>query len=195
MLRACDIHLIFFISEPEWMQSPITSAVSSSSISVKWAKPYKPNGIITHYYVKIAGRSDLLRNVSLEYTLTGLQSYVRYSVVISACTIGGCGDSPPSLARTLPAKPVGQLPPSAEVLSNSSLRVRWQEPIFPGGPIQNYLLWSRVMESLVSENITLPTPWREIYEGVSTIFDDKDLGIYSLHQYMVRLYFLLLYVF
>lgn len=172
--------------EPEWMQSPITSAVSSSSISVKWAKPYKPNGIITHYYVKIAGRSDLLRNVSLfEYTLTGLQSYVRYSVVISACTIGGCGDSPPSLARTLPAKPVGQLPPSAEVLSNSSLRVRWQEPIFPGGPIQNYLLWSRVMESLVSENITLPTPWREIYEGVSTIFDDKDLGIYSLHQYMV----------
>ena len=129
----------------------------------------------------------VLNNV-FQYFITDLASYVEYTTLIKACNSGGCGSSAASKARTLAAPPKLQAPPSASALSNSSLRVRWDEPGAPNGPIQRYLLEHRTIESLLTEQITQPTAWRRIYEGTATVFDHTGLGIFSQQQYMVRTY-------
>ena len=153
-----------------------------------WSPPSGPNGYVVHYFVKVTGRRELVnRTTNLSYTLIGLGSYISYDVVISACTIGGCGDSPPTNARTLPSTPSGQPAPTAEALSATSLRVRWNLPAFPNGPILRFVLRRRTIEDLVSvgTGISYPTPWVQIFSGNNQLFDDSGLGIFSLQQYMV----------
>ena len=156
---------------------------------VQWAKPKIPNGHVTHYIVRVLEAS---RNVTINsttqftHTVTDLRSYFLYRVVIGACTIGGCGFSGYGTVRTLPAIPKGQPPPSATVVSSSSLRVRWDPPEFPNGAILRYELHRRTVEDPVNENFTLPTSFVRIYQGQVTSFVDTGLGIYSLQQYKVK---------
>ena len=119
------------------------------------------------------------------HILDNLLSYVEYAISIRACTVGGCGEGPISLIRTQPSYPRQQSPPTATTISNSSLRVRWKEPDFPNGPIQYYILMARVLENLISENVTSPQPWVVIYQSKATMFVYKNLGIFSLHQFKV----------
>eukprot|EP00794_Sanderia_malayensis_P020024 gene20024-21985_t len=176
--------------DPEGIAAPSVTALSSSSLLVQWTAPAIPNGYVTHYYVKTAGHNQLAnRTTSLSLTLTGLASYVEYAVVISACTVGGCGDSPATRMRTLTSLPAGQNAPTAEATSSTSLLVRWNLPSHPNGPIMSFVLWRRTVEDIVSgnasANITYPTAWFRVYSGVNQMFGDTGLGIYSLQSYKV----------
>ena len=175
-----------FLLAPDGIAAPILTALSPSSIKVEWKSPTQPNGIITNYYVKAYGIVKQVPSISkTEYILDNLLSYVEYTISIQACTAGGCGEGPTSLIRTQPSYPRQQPPPTAIAISNSSLRVRWKEPDFPNGPIQYYSLMARVLESLISENVTSPQPWVVIHQSKATMFDHKNLGIFSLHQFKV----------
>lgn len=128
------------------------------------------------------------RTSGLSFLLTGLGSYISYPIVISACTVGGCGDGPSTTVRTLPSPPNGQPAPNAEAISATSLRVRWDLPRLPNGPITQFILMRRTVEDLVSGSpaAVYPTNWIVVYSGRSQFFDDTGLGIYSLQQYKVR---------
>ena len=146
---------------------------------------------MTHYYVKTTGPQELInRTTSLSYTLVGLGSYIAYPVLISACTVGGCGNGPATTTRTFTSAPNGQPAPTAEVVSATSLRVRWSLPLHPNGPIVSFFLWRRTVEDSVSSDpsasIVYPTPWVLVFSAPSQVFVDVGLGIYSLHQYKVR---------
>ena len=165
------------------------TVLSSSQFDISWMPPSGPNGVVTHYYVKTTGRKELVnRTTDLSFTLTGLGSYISYPIIITACTIGGCGDSPPTTKRSLPSPPSGQPSPAAEVLSATSLRIRWDLPHYPNGPITQFLLQRRTMEDLISgrTGTLYPTNWVMIYRGSGQSHDDSSLGVYSLQQYMVR---------
>ena len=180
------------IADPEGIAAPNVTVLSPSSVLVQWRPPSDPNGHVTHYFVKTTNRRELVnRTINLSFTLTGLGSYISYGIIISACTIGGCGDSLPTNVRTLPSPPSDQPVPTAEVLSATGLRVRWNLPAYPNGPIQRFVLRRRTIEDLVSASsgIGYPTTWLQIFSGNSQSFDDNGLGIYSLQQYMVRLFF------
>lgn len=164
-------------------------ATSETSLSIEWEKPTAPNGIVRHYMVSVSGKPEVRIAMNVyNYNMTGLQSFVEYSVIVSACTDGGCTRSPAVRARTLSSPPKRQLPPTAEVLSNTSLRVRWDEPVSPNGPIQQYILRSRTIESLVTNIVRSQTQWSVIYQGTGTVFDHTGLGIFSLQQYMVSFF-------
>lgn len=164
------------------------TAVSETSLSIEWEKPTIPNGILRYYLVSVTSIPEVTVDVNVfNYTMTGLSSFVEYTVIVSACTEGGCKKSSPVKARTLSSPPKQQLPPTAEYTSNTSLKVRWDEPVSPNGPIKSYILKHRTIESLITKIVTSPSAWSVIYEGKATVFDHSDLGIYSLHQYMVQL--------
>ena len=169
------------------------TVLSPSSLLIQWSSPSSPNGHVTHYYVITSGRRELVnRTTNLSHTLTGLGSYIEYSVVVAACTIGGCGNSEPTRARTLPSAPNGQPTPMASALSATSLRVRWGNPTHPNGPIVQFILSRRTAENLVTgpPGTLYPTIWIVVYRGSSQVYDDVGLGIYSLQQYRVIIIFI-----
>ena len=180
------------ISDPEGIAAPFVVGVTSSSILVQWTRPTIPNGHVTHYFIKTVGRQELVnRTTDLSFNLTGLGSYIEYEVIVSACTIGGCGDSPSTTVRTLTSFPSGQPAPTAETVSATVLRVRWNLPRYPNGPIVSFELSRRTLVDLVSGNSSVgaryPTDWIAVYRGSSQVYDDRGLGIYSLQQYKVNI--------
>ena len=159
---------------------------------MNWQPPATPNGDIRHYLVSVTSDSSrkevqVDRNL-LKFEVTGLSSYVEYSAHISACNGGGCGTSGIAKARTATAPPKSQPEPYAVATSNTSLRVRWDEPRDPNGPITQYQLMHRTIESLLTETIDSPTSWTLVYEGTATVFDHTALGVYSQNQYKVNIF-------
>ena len=131
-------------------------------------------------------------NSSSQFTLsiTGLRPYVLYSVVVSACTVGGCGDSPPTQKRTLSSKPSGQPAPTGRAQSATSILVVWDPPVNANGPIEYYVLYRRTLAEPISNNFTGPTQFVQIHViSGRREYLDTDLGIFSLQQYRVCLLF------
>ena len=156
---------------------------------VHWTRPRISNGHVTHYIVRVLDTSENVTvnsTTQFTYTVVHLRSYFLYSVIVSACTVGGCGDSGVGMARTLPSEPKGQPSPTATVVSSSSLRVRWESPEYPNGAILRYELFRSIVEEPVNENFTGPTPFVRIYQGQVKSFVDTGLGIYSLQRYQVN---------
>lgn len=112
-----------------------------------------------------------------------------YNVIVSACTIGGCGSSSPSQVRTHPAAPENQPAPIAQPLSQTEMRVSWDPPIRPNGLVEGYVLFRRTVEDLVTNNISSPTEYTQVYKVGARpgdrVVNDVLLGIYSLQQYKV----------
>ena len=158
-----------------------------------WTRPSTPNGVVTHYIIRVndqhnSRNNTVNANAPLEVNVTSLDPYILYNVIVSACTVGGCGSSLPTQVRTLPAKPEMQPAPVAEAESQTSLRVRWDAPLRPNGVILRYELFRSTVEDLVENNITHPTEFVKVFQGTPLVteFLDTRLGIFSLHQYKVN---------
>lgn len=184
--------LAVFSPDPEGIPAPYVQALSPYAIYVNWSVPRIPNGIVTHYIIRVihqqtSRNTTVNANAPFHLNVTSLDPYIEYDVIVSACTIGGCGSSSPSQVRTLPAKPEKQPSPTAEALSQTSLRVRWDPPDRPNGVIVGYKLFRRIVEDLVTSNISTPTEYVEVFESgaLRRQYDDFGLGIYSAHQYKV----------
>ena len=194
-----DGRFFSFSSDPEGIAAPVARALSPYSIYVSWSVPSVPNGIVVRFIVQVThqemSRSITVNgNVTLEINVTSLDPYILYTVLVSACTIGGCGNSSSVRVRTLPAKPEKQPSPTAEALTSTSLRVTWDPPERPNGVIQGYVLYRRTLEDLVSRNLSYPTEYVQVFDGSRALggalqrgYEDRGLGIYSLHQYKVRM--------
>ena len=192
-----DPDLVFFFSpDPEGISAPSVRALSPYAIYVTWSAPRVPNGNVTHYIIRVVHQqtsrnTTVNANAPFQLNVTSLDPYILYNVIVSACTIGGCGSSPPSQVRTHPAKPESQPVPTAQALSQSILRVRWDPPIRPNGLVLGYVLFRRTVEDLVNNNISTPTEYIQVYKGGPLPGDrqlnDVSLGVYSLQQYRVRL--------
>lgn len=188
-----NVTFLFCTLDPEGIPAPFVRALSPYAIYVNWSGPHIPNGIVTHFIIRVTHQqtsrnTTVNANASFQLNVTSLDPYIEYDVIVSACTVGGCGSSPSSKVRTLAAKPEEQPAPTAEALSRTSLRVRWDPPDRPNGVIVGYMLFRRTVEDLVSSNITEPTEYVLVFESgaLQRQYDDTGLGIYSAHQYKVR---------
>ena len=148
--------------------------------------------MVTQYIIRVHDQQNsrnttLNANAPFELNVTSLDPYIMYNVIVSACTVGGCGSSSPSQVRTLPAKPEKQPAPVAEAESQTSLRVKWDAPLRPNGVILRYELYRRTVEDLVENNITAPTAYVKVFQSSALLTEylDTGLGIFSLHQYKV----------
>lgn len=111
-------------------------------LQVTWSPPLIPNGEIHSYEIRLPEpRITFSTNNTSELnaTVTDLVPYTNYSITVLACSeggghIGGCTESLPTQATTLPTRPEGLSPLSVVAVSESFLAISWEPPTRPNGP-------------------------------------------------------------
>ena len=141
------------------------TATSSVSISVSWAEPSEPNGIIVQYNLYYTKQGEQERNRAVPAipktnsymeVLSGLQAFTNYTVSVSAETRIGEGNRTDIL--TILTHPSISSPPtsvSTEALNSTTIILMWGYPVNPQGVIRGYLITSNASVDVV--NVTLAT--------------------------------------
>ncbi|XP_065144388.2 usherin [Paramisgurnus dabryanus] len=124
---------------PANVESPVVSDITSHSLNVSWAVPSIQNGEIVIHILKV-NDEEVYRGKRLSVQVFDLLPYVSYSLILTACTNGGCTSSPPISARTTEAPPSGMPAPTLKVTGSESVEVTWSEPLQPNGVITGYEL-------------------------------------------------------
>lgn len=109
---------------------------------VTWSPPLIPNGEIHGYEIRLPEPHvfyDGGNAFDFNITMTDLIPYTNYSITVLACSmdgghVGGCTESRPTPATTLPTIPEGIKPLSVVAVSESFLVISWQPPSRPNGP-------------------------------------------------------------
>ena len=162
---------------PEGLSPPQLDVLNSSSIRASWSPPNQTNGVITGYAIIING-TVINTSLVLEYIATGLSPYSVYSFRVEACTVGGCGRSRETIARTLPTLPSGLDPPSLMPLGPTAIQVSWESPSSPNGMIESY--------EVIRTSEASPIPVLA-YFGASDIFTFVDAGLRPFTEYQYEL--------
>ncbi|KAG9336280.1 hypothetical protein JZ751_002627, partial [Albula glossodonta] len=177
-------------SRPAGLQLPQVTVLGPDSVQVTWNPPLLANGEIERYEIRMPDPHIPHTNMSaLNYTVTNLVPYTNYSVTILACSggggyVGGCTESLPTPATTLPTIPQGLGQLSITAVSESFLAVSWQPPLRQNGPNVRYeLLRQKTQQPLVSlppEDLNL---WYNVYAGAKLFHQDKGLSRFTTYQY------------
>ncbi|XP_063053937.1 phosphatidylinositol phosphatase PTPRQ [Engraulis encrasicolus] len=132
---------------------------TSSTVTVSWQPPDRPNGIIRQYEVSYGNGSFLhaLNTSGLSLTLRQLRPYTLYNVTVRAYTHLGHGEQESDTLEILSGEDVPGSPPyglSYESLSPSEVNVSWAAPLHPNGLILQYHveLWN------ATHTLNLSTP-------------------------------------
>ncbi|TRY59653.1 hypothetical protein DNTS_027396, partial [Danionella cerebrum] len=126
-------------SAPALVEPPTASDITSYSLNMSWTVPPIQNGEIVLYVLKVNGE-EVYRGKRLSVSVFDLQPHVSYSIVLTACTNGGCTSSLPILIKTIEAPPSGLPSPALKVTGPESVEVTWREPAHPNGVITGYEL-------------------------------------------------------
>jgi usherin len=129
---------------------PVVVSIDSVSIILKWNKPTSDqlkNGALTSYIVYLNNTNSSLKinNIDCSTTIQALENLIpgtEYSIVLSACTNGGCTNSSVLKVTTLESLPDEKdLILSVAYKNATSIYLKWREPSRPNGKIQKYILY------------------------------------------------------
>ena len=124
---------------PSLMSPPEVTTLNSSAVQVSWTTPATPNGRITRYQL-LMNATTVYSGLTTRQLITGLDPYVLYEFVVSACTSVGCTRSQPTLARTDEALPTDLAAPTVYITGARSAEISWSPPAKPNGIITAYEL-------------------------------------------------------
>ena len=146
---------------PEDFDLVQASSLTAMSITVEWAEPLSPNGIILHYEIDVSDGTNSITIVTSDLTtnVTNLQPFTEYTVTVDACNSVGCV-SGSTIVTTLESVPQFVAPPALQALSPTSINIQWQQPAQPNGEIVRYILRR--------DGLT-------IFEGNALAFNDTNL--------------------
>ncbi|CAL8351742.1 unnamed protein product [Merluccius merluccius] len=194
-------------SRPAGLSPPRVTVLGPESLQVTWSPPLIANGEIRDYEIRLphprvphhAGNGS-----QLNVTLTGLVPFTHYNVTVLACStgaghVGGCTESLPTPAKTLPTIPQGLAPLSVVAVSESFLAISWQPPSRPNGPNIRYeLLRRKTHQPLAVPTATAASPppppaedlhqWFRVYSGTKLFYQDKGLSRFTRYQYQLLIH-------
>ncbi|KAK7153113.1 hypothetical protein R3I93_011118 [Phoxinus phoxinus] len=124
---------------PANVAPPMVSDVTSYSFNVSWTVSSIQNGEIVMYILKM-NNEEIYRGKRSSVLVLDLQPHISYSLVLTACTNGGCTASSPIPVQTREAPPSGMPTPTLKVTGPESVEVTWREPVQPNGVIIGYEL-------------------------------------------------------
>jgi len=124
---------------PSLMLPPAVTTLNSSTVQVSWTSPATPNGRITLYRL-LLNATSVYSGLTTTQLITGLNPYVWYEFVVSACTSVGCTRSAPTLERTDEALPTDLAAPTVYITGARSAEISWSPPAKPNGLITAYEL-------------------------------------------------------
>uniref|UniRef100_A0A3B5QN66 Usherin n=1 Tax=Xiphophorus maculatus TaxID=8083 RepID=A0A3B5QN66_XIPMA len=195
-------------SRPAGLSPPGVKVLGSESLQVTWSPPLIPNGEIHGYEIRLP-EPRIFHNTSnsLEFnvTVTDLVPYTNYSITVLTCSngggyVGGCTESLPTPASTLPTTPEDLAPLSVVPVSESFLAISWQPPSRPNGPNIRYKLLRRKTHQPLAVAMvptlaaTSPPPsedlhrWFRVYSGTKLFYEDKGLSRFTRYQYQLVVY-------
>ena len=159
---------------PTGLASPTVQALSATSILVSWTAPDTPNGIIQQYNITILPPNIvvIVNNNELFRTVSNLQPFTTYTVVLLSCNSAGCAQSIGS-TQTLESTPQFIRPPEITAVNATAVFASWSQPSRPNGVVINYQL--RRNGSLV-------------FSGPSTTYTDISLAPNRYYSYTVQAY-------
>lgn len=124
---------------PAEVESPTVSSITSHSLNASWTVPSIQNGEIVEYILQINGEK-VYHGKKLSVQVSNLQPHTPYTLILIACTNGGCTASLPTLTLTKEAPPTSMPAPILKVTGPESVEVSWKEPDHPNGVITGYEL-------------------------------------------------------
>ncbi|XP_036441297.1 phosphatidylinositol phosphatase PTPRQ [Colossoma macropomum] len=118
---------------------------TSSTATITWSPPDKPNGIIRQYEVSYgnATYSHVVNSTVPSITLRNLKPYTYYSVTVRAYTQLGHGNQTSETLQMLSGEDVPGSPSyglAYESISSSEVNVSWSAPVVPNGLILYYIV-------------------------------------------------------
>uniref|UniRef100_A0A3B5LYR8 Usher syndrome 2A (autosomal recessive, mild) n=1 Tax=Xiphophorus couchianus TaxID=32473 RepID=A0A3B5LYR8_9TELE len=204
--------------------SPLTLvSATNTSLNVSWSAPVNSNApgpLLYSLHMKTSPQKihgyeirlpepRIFHNTSnsLEFnvTVTDLVPYTNYSITVLTCSngggyVGGCTESLPTPASTLPTTPDDLAPLSVVPVSESFLAISWQLPSRPNGPNIRYKLLRRKTHQPLAVAMvptlaaTSPPPsedlhrWFRVYSGTKLFYEDKGLSRFTRYQYQLVVY-------
>ncbi|TDH17235.1 hypothetical protein EPR50_G00006290 [Perca flavescens] len=192
-------------SRPAGLSPPRVKVLGPESLQVAWSPPLIPNGEIHGYEIRLPEPRifhDSDNASELIVTITDLIPYTNYSITVLACSnggghVGGCTESLPIPATTLPTTPEGLEPLSVVAVSESFLAISWQPPSRPNGPNIRYKLLRRkthqplAIATVPTVTAMSPPPsedlhrWLHVYSGTKLFYQDKGLSRFTRYQYQL----------
>ncbi|CAL9701679.1 unnamed protein product [Knipowitschia caucasica] len=195
-------------SRPAGLTPPRVSVLGPELLQVSWLPPLIPNGEIHRYEIRLQDLRivhDTNNASDYNITVTELIPFTHYNVSVLACStgggvVGGCTESLPTLATTLPTVPQGLAPLNIVPVTESFLAISWQPPKRPNGPNIRYTLLRRK----TLQPLGLPTNptqgeaphsstedlhhWFHVYSGTKLFYQDKGLSRFTQYQYQLWVY-------
>lgn len=127
---------------PQGLATPNVTVLNATSVFASWTPPVQPNGVVSRYVLVLGGGGGpsitVFSGIALSNTIYGLQPFTAYTLLVQACTSGGCGQSNSSSFQTLQATPTSQAAPSVTALNATAVRVDWTAPSNPNGLLIQY---------------------------------------------------------
>lgn len=108
---------------------------------VEWKQPLAMNGVLRYYvvhYNEFVRKVEEVSNVELY----GLQAHRNYSVRVTACTVDCSAESKPIYVITDIGVPDKIQTPTIRFVNSSQVRVLWNKPYQPAGPLDYYQVLS-----------------------------------------------------
>uniref|UniRef100_W5K8B6 Protein tyrosine phosphatase receptor type Q n=1 Tax=Astyanax mexicanus TaxID=7994 RepID=W5K8B6_ASTMX len=154
-----------YILTPEDPDSPPRDLAvvntTSSTATITWSPPDKPNGIIRLYeiFYSNATYSHTVNSTVSSVTLRNLKPYSHYNVSVQAYTLLGNGDQTSPTLQMMSGEDPGSPPYGLayESISSSEVNVTWSPPVVPNGVILYYNV--EYWNSTHTLNLTTHTPF------------------------------------
>ena len=122
---------------PEGITEIVVESRTSSSLTLSWGLPDRPNGEIREYILLLDGEIEHQTQLAT-YQVTRLEPFTTYSLQLGACTSAGCAYGSVQLSATEEAPPTGQASPTVRVLSPQRVEIEWEPPSQTNGIITLY---------------------------------------------------------
>ncbi|XP_014213058.1 cytokine receptor [Copidosoma floridanum] len=152
----------------------VISNVTNTTMHIEWRGPLAMNGVL-RYYIVYYDHLEMKVDKVPRVDLTGLRAHHNYSIRVAACTVQCSDKSQPVYAMTDIGVPNAPLPPTVRFLNSSEVRVFWNEPLFPSGPLDYY----QVKDNDIVMNITNT-------EAIISIPDCNTVGREKMYKFFVR---------
>ncbi|XP_074522167.1 usherin [Halichoeres trimaculatus] len=195
-------------SRPAGLSPPRVKVKGPESLQVTWSPPLIPNGEIHGYEIRLPEPRifhECGDVAELNVTIMDLIPFTNYSITVLACSqgggdVGGCTESLPTPATTLPKIPEGLKPLSVVAVSESFLAISWQPPSRPNGPNIRYKLLRRktyqplAIATFPTVTAVSPPPsedlhhWLHVYSGTKLFYQDKGLSRFTRYQYQLEVH-------
>ncbi|XP_058607826.1 phosphatidylinositol phosphatase PTPRQ isoform X2 [Onychostoma macrolepis] len=142
-----DEDYIFIMTLEDEPDSPprdlVVVKTTSSTATLTWSPPEKPNGIIRLYEVSYTNGtySNTVNSTSPSATLRYLKPYTHFNVTVRAFTLHGHGNQISDTLQMLSGEDVPGSPPydlTHENIGSSEVNVSWSPPLLANGIILFY---------------------------------------------------------